>query len=101
MRLLTILILGLSIQLAAYLFLDKKDRGYGKLLVLLIILILYGFVLPPYFLPPPPEPGGFQCGMPIVAIYTVFWVLGVGTALITHLIYFLFKQVNKYAEKPH
>ena len=74
------------IQIVGYILLDKINLKKGKYLFLAIILGLNLLVFPRYFFPDNPnhEPG---CGLPILAITLVFWIIGCGLTIITHLTY--------------
>jgi hypothetical protein len=82
-------------QIISYLTLEKFNLSASKYLVLGLIITNYIFVLPSYFIPDNPtnEP---RCGMPIFAINLAFWIFGCGSAIITHLTFFLInKTLNK------
>jgi len=45
------------------------------------------FVFPELFSPKLPE--GPKCGMPVMAVYIAFWIIGGLSAIVVHSIYFL------------
>ena len=93
----TIIIISLC-QVSLYFALDKTEFNYGKVILFLLILLAYLFILPQVF-SPEYEPGGINCGMPILGIYIAFWIFGGGSAILIHLIYLLTnKLLNKSDE---
>jgi hypothetical protein len=73
-------------QVLVYVILDENRVLFPKLPILLLLLILEFFILPPYFYPekPPGEPG---CGLPLLGIMLAFWIIGGGVAVVTHILY--------------
>ena len=87
------LIILISIfQICIYLISDKMKLNYSRILVLYLFLIGYFFFLPKFFYPEP-DPNGINCGMPILGITLVFWIIGGGIATTIHVIYFLVKKI--------
>ncbi|WP_281337296.1 hypothetical protein [Flavobacterium eburneipallidum] len=84
----------LIMQILGYFLLDKYGFKKWKYLVFGLILILHLFVLPNFFIPKYKE-GEFRCGMPIMAIYMVFWFIGGGLTIIFHFGYVLVKKITK------
>ena len=83
-------------QILLYLIVDHQNWKYGKIIVMLAILIGHFFVFPSYFYPDT-NSEGINCGMPILLVNTVFWVFGGGLTLIFHILYWMIKKlVNNY-----
>jgi hypothetical protein len=75
-------------QVLAYVVFDHQNVKYGRILTLVFFLLTYLIALPHFFYPPPLEPGGRDyCGLPILAMYMLFWGIGGGMTLIIHLVY--------------
>lgn len=90
----------LLIQIIGYLILDKVNLKAWKYSILVVLLIAYIFILPNHFIPDN-QNNVPRCGIPALGITLVFWVLGCGTTLLTHLIYVLIKRIKKVkAHKP-
>jgi len=88
---LKVIILISICQVLLYLISDKLGLKHGRKLLLLIILIGYFFILPPFFYPEP-NPNGNNCGMPTVGVTLAFWVIGGGMASVLHLVYYLIRK---------
>lgn len=89
-----LIIMMLVVQILGYLLLDKYGFKKWKYLVFGLILILHFFVFPDFFIPKYKE-GEFRCGMPIMAIYLAFWIIGGGLTIIFHFGYVLVKRFAK------
>jgi hypothetical protein len=89
-----LIIIMLIIQILGYIFLDEYGFKKWKYLVFGIILILHFFVFPNFFMPKYKE-GEFRCGMPIMGVYLVFWLIGGGLTIILHFIYLILKRIAK------
>ena len=93
------LIIVISIcQICLYLILDKMTLKYGKVIIFLLILVGYFFVFPKFFLPLP-DPDGIGCGMPVVAFLFTIWVVGGGSAILIHIIYYLIRKFIKVLQQ--
>lgn len=80
------------VQVICYVLLDKFNYAKWKYLIFGLLIIGYIVIIPSRFFPDNPrhEP---MCGMPIVAITFVFWFLGCGAVMITHICYLLIKKI--------
>lgn len=88
------ILLLFAFQVIAYILLDKYKFGSWKYLVLAVCLILNFFILPYYFMPDYSE-SEIRCGMPALGIILGFWILGGGLTIVTHLVYFIIKKINR------
>ena len=80
-------------QVVLYLISEKMNLKYGRIVLLLMILIGHIYIFPSLF-HPDPDPNGMDDGVPLIHTF-VFWMIGVGTAIIVHLIYILIKKLMK------
>jgi hypothetical protein len=77
----------LLFQLIAYVFFDYKKIRYAKTILFILILLFYFIFLPILYYPKPIDDKP-RCGMPIVAIMFVFWIIGGSITIIIHLTYY-------------
>lgn len=91
--LLLIILVAIS-QLGIYFILDQTNKKHGKTILFILVLMAHFFVFPPYYYPQP-VPGGTNCGMPLLGIMLVFWLIGGGITVIIHVGYHLSKFVQK------
>lgn len=79
-------------QLIVYFFSDRYNLKFLK-------IILFGFLVscnfiffPKYFLPKFINEDGANCGIPQMAVFFGFWLIGNGMLIVTHLCYYLTKK---------
>ncbi len=89
---LNIIIVFFIVQIVGYIVLDKVKLKNWKFLILCVFLVLYIFVLPGYFIPDNPT-NEIRCGIPAFAITFIFWILGCGVTLITHLAFPILRKL--------
>jgi uncharacterized membrane protein YozB (DUF420 family) len=90
------LFIALSLfQIILLLFVDNnKNIKYGRLIVFVIFLLVYIFLLPALFYPEFSDKDKFRCGMPLMAMYFAFWVIGIGLTILIQFFYFLCNKVK-------
>ena len=66
--------------LAAYGEWSRLKRGA----VCATLIVLHAAVFPDFFIPDTLPEG--TCGMPALSIYMIFWIFGIGSAVIIHLL---------------
>lgn len=93
MNIINLIICCLVIQLAAYLYFDRKKLFQWKYLLLIALLVLNCFVFPRFYYPEISPEAGMACGLSIVPIYFAFIVFGNGAAILLHLIYWLIRKL--------
>ena len=73
------------VQLAFYI-LGSRGEGawYKRQAIGATMFCLHAAVFPDYFLPEDLESNG--CGVPVFATYAVFWIFGIGSAMVIHLL---------------
>ena len=59
-----------------------------------VLMVLHAAVFPAYFLPE--AGGGNGCGMPVLATYGIFWILGTGSTLVIHLLTGIIRHRNDH-----
>ena len=93
-----ILILIFSIStlqfLLYYLNYRKIKKEFLSTIILFGILACYYFILPKMFYPEP-RTDGINCGLPILGLTFAFWIFGSIAALITHIIWVIWKFKTK------
>lgn len=97
---LAVIVLILLGQVSLYLLMDRFKIRLGKAFIVVAVLILYFFVLPPCFYPESdPDPDAINCGMPLLGINLAFWIIGGGGALFAHFIYYLISYLRRKKAK--
>ena len=74
------------VQLSLYRFKEKFTFKISDYFILVIALIGYYFIIPPFFYPEP-RPDGINCGMPILGLTLGFLFFGTISAIITHIVW--------------
>lgn len=86
------IITGLFVlQVIAYVILESYHRSKWRRIVLLAYLLAYAFVIPYYYnlyISNEQNPGGTS----FLVIHLGFWLIGGGSAIITHLIFSVIKH---------
>jgi hypothetical protein len=83
------------LQLALYFLSYRMRWKFPDFLILIIFLVLYYAFLPQFFYPEPRR-DGVNCGMPILAITMVFWIIGTIAGVLIH---FLWKLILLFIKK--
>ncbi len=88
-------------QIGLYLFCDKMSWKYGRAIILVLVLIGYVFIIPPFFFNiPDPGPNEIKCGMPVLGMTLFFWFIGGGTAILVHFLGKLIRIESKESAPP-
>lgn len=85
-----VVLIMLVLQIVGYILLDKYKLSGCKYLILGVIIALHIFVLPGIYIQDNTnhEP---RCLMPEMAYTFIYWVIGVGSNLLTHVLYILIR----------
>ena len=57
------------------------------------LIVLHGAVFPDYFIPRDMPEGG--CGMPVFGVYMAFWIFGIGSAVLIHLLTGILRHLRR------
>lgn len=88
-----LILICLVVQLAAYIYLDRKKLSGWKYVLLIVLLVLNCFIFPEFYYPEVvPGREGMSCGLSIVPIYLAFILFGGGGAVLLHLIYWMIRK---------
>lgn len=87
MDIISLIIVCLVVQLATYIYLDRKKLFGWKYVLLIVLLVLNCFVFPRFYYPPVIQGEGGQCALLFMSIYFTFILFGAGAAVLLHLIY--------------
>ena len=82
-------------MLQYFLFHVFSQIKYSNRLITTLVVLLYGFVFPPFFVPLPEE-GTYRCGLPFLGVYLGFWVFGGIAAFVVHITYWIKKRRQGY-----
>lgn len=99
MLLLFFLLLAL-LQIISYMLMDKYHVLYGRTMVLIVLLGGHLLIFPALPDARPATGEGPDCGLVTAARYLVFWILGGGSSLLTHGLYFLLYRRRNNSHHP-
>lgn len=88
-----LLLIGLSLCAQLLLYILFRKQKYIKVIILLLFLFLNLYLFPrlsyEQMFDSPEDMDHPRCGMPIVFLYFMFWLIGGGLTLVMHVCYWL------------